>query len=116
MSDKTPVLGKVTAFITRDDRGQRELLVFRHPYAGIQLPAGTVEMGESYEEAVLRETREETGLTEVALISHLGVIQGGFAPYQSAVLRMSALQEVPHKAPDAQSPVLARGAWVQTLE
>ena len=52
---------KAFAYITRDD----ELLVFRHvdsPEAGIQVPAGTIDVGESREAAVLREAREETGL------------------------------------------------------
>lgn len=52
---------KVLAYITRGD----ELLVFEHagnPDAGIQVPAGTVEPGESLEKAVLREVQEETGL------------------------------------------------------
>lgn len=42
-----PVLHKVTGFVTRG----RELLVFRHPTAGVQLPAGTVEAGETPEAA-----------------------------------------------------------------
>ena len=57
-------LEKVTAFITRND-GQ-DLLLIQHPHAGIQLPAGTVEEGESPERAVLREAHEETGLEEVS--------------------------------------------------
>ena len=45
---------KVAAFVTRGDGPERELLVFRHPRAGIQLPAGTVEAGEAIEVAALR--------------------------------------------------------------
>lgn len=62
---------KVVAYITNGDR----LLVFSHPHhpdAGIQVPAGTVEEGESHEEAVLREAVEETGLEDLALRSFLG--------------------------------------------
>jgi 8-oxo-dGTP pyrophosphatase MutT (NUDIX family) len=62
---------KVFAYITH---GQR-LLVFRHPFvpeAGLQVPAGTVEPGESPEAAVLREAREETGLSGLELVSFLG--------------------------------------------
>jgi 8-oxo-dGTP pyrophosphatase MutT (NUDIX family) len=62
---------KAFAYITH---GQR-LLVFRHPdapEAGIQVPAGTIEPGEDPESAVLREAREETGLTGLTLAGFLG--------------------------------------------
>ncbi|MBU1880260.1 MAG: NUDIX domain-containing protein, partial [Chloroflexi bacterium] len=39
-----------------------ELLLFQHPYAGVQVPAGTVEDGETPAQAALREAAEETGL------------------------------------------------------
>ena len=54
---------KVTAFIIRESNGIKELLVFKHPTAGIQIPAGTVEKDEDIETAVRREAHEETGLT-----------------------------------------------------
>jgi len=65
-------LEKVTAFITRPGRQETEMLLFAHPHAGIQFPAGTVEEGETLEEAVLRETAEETGLTDTRILLHLG--------------------------------------------
>jgi 8-oxo-dGTP pyrophosphatase MutT (NUDIX family) len=73
-------VGKVVAFITREaNEGQanegRQLLVFRHPNAGIQLPAGTMELGETPEIAVLREVREETGLTAVQIVTLLGTLE-----------------------------------------
>ena len=33
---------KVTAFVIRTANHRAELLLFEHPYAGIQIPAGTV--------------------------------------------------------------------------
>lgn len=64
---------KVVAYITRGD----ELLVFTHrdiPEAGMQVPAGTVEMDETPGAAVLREVHEETGLplTAVRIAAYLG--------------------------------------------
>ena len=41
------VVEKVTAFIIRERAGERQLLLFEHPNAGVQIPAGTVEEGES---------------------------------------------------------------------
>jgi len=70
---------KVVAYITQGER----LLVFCHtqfPEAGIQVPAGTVEPGESREEALLREVREETGLEKLTVVSFLGTSDVHVAP------------------------------------
>jgi 8-oxo-dGTP diphosphatase len=71
---------KVVAYITDGDK----LLVFSHPHhpeAGIQVPAGTVEEGESPIDAVLREAREETGLDELEVRSYLGVREYDLSVY-----------------------------------
>jgi 8-oxo-dGTP pyrophosphatase MutT (NUDIX family) len=65
---------KVTCFITRPgDRGT-DLLLFRHPDAGVQIPAGTVEPGETPEAAAMREATEESGLTGLVLLRYLGEV------------------------------------------
>lgn len=56
---------KVTAFVTRASSFGTELLLFEHPSGGIQLPAGTVEAGETHAAAAAREAGEETGLTDL---------------------------------------------------
>ena len=66
------IIEKVTAFVTREWEGERQLLLFQHPNAGVQIPAGTVEKGESPEQAVLREAAEETGLTGFSILRYLG--------------------------------------------
>lgn len=56
-------------------RGGRDLLLLTHPdhpAAGIQVPAGTIEAGETPAAAALRELREETGLSRVRLTAFLG--------------------------------------------
>jgi 8-oxo-dGTP diphosphatase len=68
------------AYITHGDR----LLVFRHtqfPEAGIQVPAGTVEPGESPQGAVLREVGEESGLEDVEVCAFLGECEFDLSPY-----------------------------------
>ena len=63
---------KVVAYITYQD----SLLVFRHtdfPEAGIQVPAGTVDAGESVEAAVFREAWEESGLEDLEICNYLGM-------------------------------------------
>lgn len=65
------VIAKAFAYITHDHR----LLVFEHtdaPEAGIQVPAGTIEPGETPAEGALREAHEETGLTQLDLAHYLG--------------------------------------------
>ncbi|MDE0324986.1 MAG: NUDIX domain-containing protein [Candidatus Poribacteria bacterium] len=69
------VVQKVTAFIIRERSGAKELLVFKHPIAGVQIPAGTVEKGEDIETAVKRETYEETGLQLVEVENYLGCFE-----------------------------------------
>jgi 8-oxo-dGTP pyrophosphatase MutT (NUDIX family) len=71
---------KVFAYITHGDR----LLVFRHPHApaaGIQVPAGTVAPGEPFDQAVLREAWEETGLPDLILVRPLGEQQRDMRDY-----------------------------------
>lgn len=61
------------AYITHKGR----LLVFRHPKTPavkIQVPAGTVEQGETPRQAVLREAAKETGLSGLVFVSELGTV------------------------------------------
>ncbi|HEY9290887.1 MAG TPA: NUDIX domain-containing protein [Microlunatus sp.] len=68
-----PAQRKVTVYVIRNVAGDPELVTFWHPGGGRQIPAGTVEPGESYDAAALREAGEETGLTDIELIDDLGV-------------------------------------------
>ena len=65
-------MNKVTCFITRNIGHKTELLLFKHPYAGNQIPAGTVENNEKPEEAALREAVEETNLHGLVITKSLG--------------------------------------------
>ena len=55
------MIEKVTAFVIRKKNNIPQLLVFSHPTAGTQIPAGTVEENEALEVALLREIKKETG-------------------------------------------------------
>jgi len=66
------MIPKVLAYIIQKNK----ILTFRHrdyPEAGIQVPAGTVDPGETPEEAVLREVAEESGLTTLHMQEKIGV-------------------------------------------
>ena len=73
------MIQKVTAFIMRERDDVKELLVFKHPTAGIQIPTGTVEDGEDIETAVKREVYEETGLQFVEIEEYLGCFENELA-------------------------------------
>jgi len=63
------------------------LLAIRSDLRGWELPGGTLEAGESFEEGLLREVREETGL-EVAVERHVGDwVRTGFRPHCARVYR-----------------------------
>lgn len=79
------MLEKVTAFVIRKLASGKELLILEHPYAGFQLPAGTVLHGESPRRAVIREVAEETGLQDLPVRAELGY-QDTVLPPEKAVL------------------------------
>jgi 8-oxo-dGTP diphosphatase len=91
---------KVITYITNQER----LLVFRHtqfPEAGIQVPAGTVELGESIEAAAMREAGEETGLKDLVMDERLGRdnIQVSLSGKTVTVTRHFFHLRLPGKAP-----------------
>ncbi len=77
---------KVTAFITRQTEDGPQILLLKHPHAGIQIPAGSVEAGETSAQAVLREVCEETDLTISAPLVYLGCQQTQL-PADQAIIR-----------------------------
>ncbi len=84
-----PIRHKAFAYITF----QHQLLVFSHPNspeAGIQVPAGTIEVGETPEQAVLREAFEETGLA--------GLVLDGFLGEQKRDMADFGRDEIPHRS------------------
>ena len=56
------IVRKAVAVVLRPRDQATEVLVFRHPLAGVQIPKGTVEEDETIEAATLRELKEESGL------------------------------------------------------
>ena len=97
------VVQKVTAFIVRERSGVKELLVFKHPTAGVQIPAGTVEEGENIEIAVKREAYEETGLRLLEIENYLGCFENELESNQRIIAETTqvyiqpSLTAIPYK-------------------
>lgn len=67
------VVEKVVPVIFRHVDKNIEILVFRHPIAGIQIVKGTVEANENLENAAIRELFEESGISSASIDSYLGL-------------------------------------------
>lgn len=107
-------MNKVTAFIVRDSPAGPELLILQHPFAGLQLPAGTVEPGETLEAAALREAQEESGLLDLEITRELGIVE---TPLGSGRAIMARTQTV-YSRPDPTSfnwASIRSGLWVDAL-
>jgi 8-oxo-dGTP pyrophosphatase MutT (NUDIX family) len=80
-----------------------EVLAFAHPRAGLQLVKGTIEAGESPEQAALRELREEAGL-DGRCVADLGLLdvsnQGQFWSFHRIVTARRLPDTWIHRAPD----------------
>jgi 8-oxo-dGTP diphosphatase len=66
---------KVLIYLTRQRGEGTELLVFEHvdfPEAEVQVPAGSIDPGETAVQAALREAYEEAGLTHLLVICGTG--------------------------------------------
>lgn len=110
------MIDKVSAFILRPVATGSELLIFEHPYAGMQIPAGTVELGEEPEDAVLRKAREETGLKKLSVVKKLGM-DHQFTGADEAILTQT-MRCLAWPAATAQriGPLFTRGMHLQTFE
>jgi 8-oxo-dGTP pyrophosphatase MutT (NUDIX family) len=93
------VTEKVTALITRPSLNGHDLLLFAHPFAGVQIPAGTVEVGETAQQAVLREVAEETGLTLELGCQYLGCTEEKLGQGQRVIAKPTTV----YARPDATS-------------
>ena len=66
-------ISKVVPVVLRQQYDDVQILVFRHPLAGIQIVKGTVEENEALEVAALRELFEESGIQKASIEQYLGV-------------------------------------------
>jgi 8-oxo-dGTP pyrophosphatase MutT (NUDIX family) len=109
------IVDKVAAFITRDQSELDQLLVFEHPMGDIQLPAGTVELGESIEDAVIREVHEETGIDHAKIIAKLRSFARTLPEHDKIVTRMSKIFSEPAFDSSSEGYGLTRGTPVEVV-
>jgi ADP-ribose pyrophosphatase YjhB (NUDIX family) len=105
---------KVTALIVREAPAGRQVLLFRHPSAGVQVPAGTVEEGEDLEAAALREGQEESGVRDLRVVRRLATLET-VLPGAGAVMGRTATV---YSRPDVGSwdwARVQRGLYVEVL-
>jgi 8-oxo-dGTP pyrophosphatase MutT (NUDIX family) len=110
------MIEKVVAFVVRKKENAHQLLIFKHPANGYQLPAGTVEENETLESALLREITEETGLNNVKIIKKLG--ENTFYIDQNHAILTQSLRffSWPAQAAKRNGPLCTRGLKVDTFE
>lgn len=66
---------KAAACVVRTSARGPELLVFRHPLAGVQIPKGSIESGETAAAAAARELAEESGVLAGRVLRQVGCHQ-----------------------------------------
>lgn len=110
------MIEKVTAFVIRKKNNIPQLLVFSHPTAGTQIPAGTVEVNEPVELALLREIKEKTGLSKIKLIKKLGETLQFTGPNEAYLTQTIRCYSWPAQAAKRNGPLCNRGLLLQTFE
>ena len=110
--DDGTTLAKVLAYVTRTRNGRTELLVFDHrdaPQAGVQVPAGSIEVGEMPSDAAMRELREETGLANARPVGRIDVYEWEDPETHRWHRRHVYQFEAPSDAPDSWEHVVTAG-------
>ena len=69
---------KAVPIVLRESVEGVQILVFKHPMAGVQLVKGSIEPGETASEAALREPEEESGINEAVAVQSLGSWESGY--------------------------------------
>jgi len=73
----TLIANKSCSIVVRE-QSARQIPMFRHPLAGVQLIKGTIEAGEEGWQAALRGLREEAGIGSAIHKKHLGTWSARF--------------------------------------
>jgi hypothetical protein len=95
---------KACPVVLRHKNGVIEILAFEHPLAGSQLIKGTIEPGENFLEAALRELAEEAGIVRAQVGKTLGIWQSGYQQqiwvFVECIPQQALAGTWVHRAPD----------------
>ena len=87
-------INKACPIVLRQSAYGIEILAFEHPLAGYQIVKGTVEPGETPEQAAIRELAEESGL-HASVERSLGSWVPGFENHHWALVLMNGPSAIP---------------------
>lgn len=110
------MLEKVSALILRPSKTVPDILVFEHPTAGLQLPAGTVENDEEPEIAVLRKVYQETGLKQVEVVKKLTETHQFLPTDEAFLIETIRCYAWPAQSAQRFGPLFTRGKRFQVYE
>jgi 8-oxo-dGTP pyrophosphatase MutT (NUDIX family) len=110
------MIEKVSAFILRPGKSGSDILIFEHPYSGLQIPAGTVEVGESCDDAIVREIQEETGLRHFEVIQKLAEDQTFTEADEAILTQTMRCFAWPAQTAQRIGPLCTRGMRMKTFE
>jgi len=110
------MIEKVSAFILRPGITRSEILIFEHPFAGLQIPAGTVETGETCDEAVIREIQEETGLRNIEIVQKVGEDQTFTEADEAILTQTMRCFSWPAQTAQRTGPLFTRGMQMKIFE
>lgn len=109
---RAKTIRKVVGFVIRGTGSKAELLLLKHPSAAAHLPDGIVDMGESLEQAVLRQVGTTVGLG-LQIRRKLGQVEEQLPEDWRIVVRMTKLFDEPSYEASSQGFGLTRGSLVQ---
>jgi ADP-ribose pyrophosphatase YjhB (NUDIX family) len=110
------MIEKVSAFLFRKKGDRLQILLVRHPTAGYQIPAGTVEENEDLQDAVRREIREECGIKELGLIIELPETHQFLEGDEAILTKTMRLYSWPASSARRDGPLCRRGFLLKTFE
>jgi ADP-ribose pyrophosphatase YjhB (NUDIX family) len=109
---RAKTIRNVVGFVTRRTGARAELLLLKYPDTAARLPDGIVDMGESLEQAVLRQVGANTGL-RLQIKRKLGQLEEQLPDDWRIVVRMTKLFDEPSYDASSQGFGLTRGSLVQ---
>jgi 8-oxo-dGTP pyrophosphatase MutT (NUDIX family) len=120
---------RVVAYVTRQGPTGLDLLTIEHGdiEAGVQVPAGRLDPGESPEQGLVREVQEETGITGISVVRRLADMDEferlyGPGPHRSQAFHAEVTTEGPDewehrvRGSGADAGVVYRCRWVRLDE